>query len=209
MSADPTFLVLHTLRIRGFVSVDALTSALTSESDVCVRTLERLGEEGLAYHRQGHISGWTLTPAGRDMHLSELQRDRQRTNCVELLHPVYSEFVVRNSEFKQLCTDWQLRTGTGDGLIPNDHEDTEYDRAVIDRLVAFDRDNEPLLGQLGQALERLSGYRPRLSAAARAVAGGQLDRFTAPLSDSYHDIWMELHQDLILTLGVERTAADA
>lgn len=26
--------------------------------------------------------------------------------------------------------------------------------------------------------------------------------------DSYHDIWMELHQDLLLTTGREREAAD-
>ncbi|MHB1445808.1 MAG: hypothetical protein ACYCTI_08225 [Acidimicrobiales bacterium] len=131
------------------------------------------------------------------------------TSCIELLQGDYSEFASRNSELKQLCTDWQLRNDTDGGLIPNGHEDVEYDRAVIDRLLAFDQDIGPLLGHLGEALGRLSAYRPRLSAAARAVAGGQLRRFTAPLADSYHDIWMELHQDLILTLGLERTSADA
>jgi len=28
------------------------------------------------------------------------------------------------------------------------------------------------------------------------------------MSGSYHDLWMELHQDLMCTLGRERTAAD-
>ena len=29
-----------------------------------------------------------------------------------------------------------------------------------------------------------------------------------PLSDSYHDVWMQLHEDLLLTLGRDRSTAD-
>ena len=28
--------------------------------------------------------------------------------------------------------------------------------------------------------------------------------FTGVMCGSYHDVWMELHEDLILTLGVDR-----
>jgi hypothetical protein len=28
------------------------------------------------------------------------------------------------------------------------------------------------------------------------------------MADSYHDIWMELHQDLLVTMQLQRTAAD-
>ena len=38
---------------------------------------------------------------------------------------------------------------------------------------------------------------------------GDHDRMTKPLNNSYHDIWMEMHEDLIATLGLKRTEADA
>ena len=30
------------------------------------------------------------------------------------------------------------------------------------------------------------------------------DAVAKPLSGSYHDVWMELHEDLILTQGIDR-----
>ena len=58
-------------------------------------------------------------------------------------------------------------------------------------------------------IERFSAYGPRFAKALARLRAGDLDAFTRPLSGSYHDVWMELHQDLIVTLGMTRTAADA
>ncbi len=41
-----------------------------------------------------------------------------------------------------------------------------------------------------------------------AFRGGDDDALAKPLSGSYHDVWMELHEDLLATLGRERTDAD-
>jgi len=49
----------------------------------------------------------------------------------------------------------------------------------------------------------------RVIAALEAVQAGDHERLAAPLRDSYHDVWMELHQDLLLSLDRQRTAADA
>ncbi len=35
---------------------------------------------------------------------------------------------------------------------------------------------------------------------------GDARAFTAPLAESYHTVWFELHQDFLLTLGLEREA---
>jgi hypothetical protein len=48
----------------------------------------------------------------------------------------------------------------------------------------------------------------RLAAALDRVRGGEVAAFARPMADSYHDIWMELHQDLLLSAGRERGAAD-
>jgi hypothetical protein len=53
---------------------------------------------------------------------------------------------------------------------------------------------------------RLASYRPRLRAAAQRLAAGETDMFTGVMKGSYHDIWMELHEDLICVLGIDRAA---
>jgi hypothetical protein len=80
---------------------------------------------------------------------------------------------------------------------------------VVDGLTGLDQRAGALLDRLVPSLPRVAGYRARLGQAVEAIRQGDRDKFTKPLCDSYHDIWMELHQDLILTLGVQRTAADA
>ena len=47
------------------------------------------------------------------------------------------------------------------------------------------------------------------TSALSRVESGDRDGFTRPLANSYHDIWMELHEDLLTGLKLARTAADA
>ena len=39
---------------------------------------------------------------------------------------------------------------------------------------------------------------------AQRVDAGDVRMFTGVMCGSYHDVWMELHEDLILTLGIDR-----
>jgi hypothetical protein len=36
--------------------------------------------------------------------------------------------------------------------------------------------------------------------------GGANNMFTGVMCGSFHDVWMELHEDLILTQGIDRAA---
>ena len=38
-----------------------------------------------------------------------------------------------------------------------------------------------------------------------AVGGGDTRFVASPRVDSYHSVWFELHEDLLATLGFERT----
>ena len=104
-----------------------------------------------------------------------------------------------NERFKALCGDWQLRNGD-----PNDHADSSYDGEVIARLGKLDAETQPVVVALGAALPRLQPYAPRLEAVCQRVAGGETNMFTGVMCGSYHDVWMELHEDLILTQGIDR-----
>jgi hypothetical protein len=113
---------------------------------------------------------------------------------------VYESFEPLNREVLQVCTDWQVRPGGA----PNDHADAAYDWSVIDRLVGVDERVGPLLRRLSGAVGRFAPYRERLRSARRRVEGGERDWFTSPRVNSYHTVWMELHEDLLAALGRER-----
>jgi hypothetical protein len=105
-----------------------------------------------------------------------------------------------NREVLQVCTDWQVRPG---GAL-NDHADDAYDWSVIHRLEALDDRAGPVLRRLAGTDSRFGGYRERLRAARRRVVDGERDWLTSPRLDSYHTVWMELHEDLLAALGLER-----
>jgi hypothetical protein len=206
--SDPTFRVLHALKLRGFADA-AVVAEVTGLSGAEIdRYLAEAAEAGWARRREGRICGWALTPEGRSRDAESLWAEREASGCREVVSAVYDEFAELNGRFKELCTDWQLRT-LGANQVPNDHTDAIYDRSVIAGLVAIDEGAQPMCLRLGQALDRMAGYGPRLSRALARVQSGDRDGFARPLANSYHDVWMEMHEDLIATLGLVRTAADA
>ena len=54
-------------------------------------------------------------------------------------------------------------------------------------------------------MARFGRYRERLDRALIRVDGGDHTMLAAPLTDSYHTVWFELHEDLLTTLGIERS----
>jgi hypothetical protein len=51
---------------------------------------------------------------------------------------------------------------------------------------------------------RLGRYSAKLRAALDHVHGGQTQWLSRPLIDSYHTVWFELHEELILAAGLTR-----
>ena len=45
---------------------------------------------------------------------------------------------------------------------------------------------------------------PRRRDGAIVVAGGETNMFTGVMCGSYHDVWMELHEDLLQLQGIAR-----
>jgi hypothetical protein len=200
--------VLHTLVVKGFASAEAIGHATGIAPGRIVQVLAELRDEGFATLREGRLTGWSPTPAARERH-RELVAGPLAPVDGEHALSWYEQFRGINADLKQLCTDWQVRTAADGSLVPNDHADAGYDRIVLERLHALDARIGTVCADITHSLPRISRYRDRLADALAAIEAGDRERFTKPLSESYHDIWMELHQDLLLTLGLERTAADA
>jgi hypothetical protein len=198
--SHPEFVTLHALRIKGFAPVPTIAEmAALAEADVHAH-LTSFQESGHAQFREQR-GLWQLTPDGRAVHLERLADDIASARAIDRLSELYEPFLQHNVEFKQLCTDWQLRDGA-----PNDHTDADYDRDVIERLDALHGSASPVVSSLAEILRRLGPYAPRLDQVLRRVVNGETNMFTGVMCGSYHDVWMELHEDLILTQGIDRGA---
>jgi hypothetical protein len=196
--SDPRFRVLHALRIKGFAKADLLAEVTGLPEHDVEGELADLQTHGLAVFREARAL-WQLTPAGREAHATALAVDIHHPGLREALGDSYGPYLKLNEEFKELCGAWQLRDGS-----PNDHTDAAYDRQVIDRLLEIDRKVQPICHALAAQLDRLAPYGPRLRHTAQRVDAGDVRMFTGVMCGSYHDVWMELHEDLILTLGIDR-----
>ena len=87
---------------------------------------------------------------------------------------------------------------------PNDHSDPVYDRDCTARLADLDRASRDLIAAMAASVPRIERYRPRLARAAACVANGDTKRFTGVMCESFHDIWMEWHEDLIVLQRIDR-----
>lgn len=196
MSYSPAeeFEVLHGLRIKGMTQPDdivattglarPLVDAVLADSVSHERARERTG---------GRVQGFMLTTAGRDRH-AELRANHVPAEQDGLV-AAYDAFLVPNQEFKTLTTKWQTEA-SGDPAI------------VLAELVAIHEAVNRVLEQASTSLPRMRFYGPRFSMALEAFQGGDSSALAQPMSGSYHDVWMELHEDLLQLLARERTDAD-
>ena len=141
---------------------------------------------------------WMITPDGKAAHEPKLV---DAASGLALDRLPYERFLALNDDFKRLCTDWQVKDGQ-----PNDHSDEAYDDAIRARLAEHDDVSQPVVSEVGGVVGWMAPYGRRLAAARERFVGGDPKALTGVMCDSYHDIWMELHEDLILTQGIDRAA---
>jgi hypothetical protein len=186
--------VLQAVRLKGRVSLADLAATLGESTDDVAGTVERLTKSGLL------IDGKALrvSPDGR-VRLDELLVAERRQIDTAALAAAYADFRVVNAEFKALVTDWQLKDGW-----PNTHDDTAYDAAVLTRLDKVHHRVTPIVAAAAAQVPRLSHYSAKLQAALDNIHGGDTAWLSRPLIDSYHTVWFELHEELIVAAGLTR-----
>jgi hypothetical protein len=89
-------------------------------------------------------------------------------------------------------------------MASNDHTDPRWDDRVLDALGSVGRELDPLDAELANALARLGGYADRYRDAFVRASRGERRWVDGLGIDSCHAVWMQLHQDLLTTLGLER-----
>ena len=188
------------LRIKGFAKAETIAETANLSIEQAQQQLDALiarhwaenTRMGVRLTAEGKAEADRLIAAERDM------TDASRTK------DLYERFCDLNNAFKSLVTDWQMRSVDG-ATIVNSHQDEDYDRSVLERLDDLHPRMLQLIGDLAQALPRLGGYGPRFDVALERIRKGETRYLTAPIIDSYHTVWFELHQDLIQVCGLNRS----
>ena len=188
--------VLQAVRLKGRVSRTDLAVTLGEDPNELAVVVDRLVASGLVLDS----NVLRVSHDGR-AHLDELLTEERRHVDVAVLSAAYADFRAVNTEFKALVTDWQLADGR-----PNTHEDAEYDALVVARLDDVHRRVTPIVDAAADQLPRLSRYSAKLQSALDKVHAGETMWLSRTLIDSYHTVWFELHEELILAAGLTREA---
>lgn len=176
--------LLHEVRMRGMLQ------------DPPAGPTTELEASGLAARKREFL---ILTGEGRETHRRWARLDEGSEEHA-VAQRAYEAFLPLNQELLKICHDWQVLPG---GAL-NNHRDAKYDWDVIDRLEALDERAGPIVRRLGRAVSRFGEYRARLRSARRRVSDGEHRWLASPQCDSYHTVWMQLHEDLLGALGIDR-----
>ncbi|MEO3786708.1 hypothetical protein ABGB12_25565 [Actinocorallia sp. B10E7] len=185
--------VLNALAIKGLAEVSELTEATGRPEHEVAAVLSELEAAGHVRLRKGRIKGWTVTAEGKARRQGLLRDALAGSEAIRVVEDAYTAFLPVNGRFKQACSRWQADQDAA---------------AARESLALVHGQVTPLLAAVSAAVPRFGRYEQRLAEARRRFESGESGALTAPRQRSYHDAWMELHADLLATLGRSRTAAD-
>jgi hypothetical protein len=205
LRSDPELLVLHALRCSGASSSERIAGIVGPLAELVTESaLLDLAAEGLVTHGAGPFGGWRVTDAGRKADAEMIAAELEAAGTRPQVQAAYDDFLPLNGRVLDICGAWQVRSAAVP-MVLNDHRDAEYDAAVLDRLTAVDDQGQEICARLAAGLHRFSHYGPRLASALQRATHGELGLVTDTL-DSYHTVWFQLHEDLLVTLGIDRHA---
>jgi len=198
--------VLLALRIRGNADTPVVAARAELSEDDVKSVLDSLVGTGEVEYKETTSFGsfWRFTNEGQSRVLALLAKELDDAGARVVVTETYERFLAVDRSFKELCTDWQL--SDVEEQVLNDHGDAAYDAAVIARLADADRVVQSICRELAERLARFDGYGRRFSDALGRVQAGEVEWFTRPMIDSYHEVWFKLHEDLLATLGIERAS---
>lgn len=201
-STGSDLLVLHTLRCIGFADLARVAEATGLPAPDVKSELADLAAVGHVRQMAGAFGGWGLTEAGRAADAERIAAELKTAGARTAVVAAYDDFLVLNPELLDLCTAWQTRSADG-AMTLNDHSDPGYDARVLDRLTDLDQRAGRVCADLSAALRRFQRYRVRLTGALDRAKCGALDYVTDNTA-SYHIVWFQLHEDLLVTLDIPR-----
>jgi hypothetical protein len=190
-------LVLHAARTLGYATAARIAEWLgLPEAEVTERLSNAQSRGWAAYSSFAGDGGWSLTEAGKHRGERLLATELDAAGARRAVEDVHQDFLPVNDVVGAACTAWQLaEMGIGEAPV-----------TLTATIAALEEPAHVLAGleaRLTAHLSRFGGYHRRF-AAALSRAGTEPAWITGTGRDSCHQVWFELHEDLIATLGLTR-----
>ena len=203
VSDEKTYAVLTAILLKKVSDASALSEATGLPLDDTGRILGELEKRQAVFSMNSSVmateSGTALVKEIAARNYGELRGDPE-------LERWHARFEPLNRQFLSAVTAWQT-VDVGGTKLSNDHSDSEYDDKVRSRLDGLVNKMSHLLEEIGAKVPRLLRYRDRLNSALDKSYAGD-SRFISDVRvDSLHTVWFEMHEDVLLVLGKERTDA--
>lgn len=187
-----TLLTLHAVRLLGFADTQAVAARFTQDPGLVESQLIDAGVNGLVSHSTfAGSSGWSLSSLGRVENERLLAEELEHSAARDIVLAVHDDFADINTGVVGACSAIQLQSRVSDEAMD----------VLIGALASW----RPLEAQLTGSLPRFKGYSERLLGALKHAARDTA-WLTAMDRDSFHRVWFELHEDLIATLGIQRSS---
>jgi hypothetical protein len=190
---DEEFAVLNAVYLRKMVTVEAMTGITGLDPETVGTHAAALAERGLIADVGG--GNWMLEqPEGvrgaieaYDERYAELRNDVQ-------VEAWYQRFESLNTQFLKAISAWQT---------------SGEDEGVLDKLLRLVDRQIKALTTFAETLPRYQRYAQRLTQALDRVESGDSEYVTSLARDSIHNVWFELHEDILTVLGRPRDVAEA
>ena len=198
-------LALHGLRVLGYAGAPRIAGRYGLDPGATAEyLLDHQARGWVSRTSFGGSSGWSLTDAGRAEDERRLAAELDLAGARDEVAAAHRQFLPLNDRLGAACTNWQIRPAPGEPLAANDHTDPRWDDRVLDTLASLGgslrRVCEPLAGRLS----RFGGYAGLYGSAVAKARAGQYAWIDAPDRDSCHLVWIQFHEDLLATLGLDR-----
>ncbi|MEZ5412548.1 MAG: PEP/pyruvate-binding domain-containing protein [Acidimicrobiales bacterium] len=164
------------LVLKGMATAEALATLAEVGVDTVTAVLDALVAVG--HVAPGPGGRYLLTPDGSAAAEAAYQEEARIVG--PHIEPVLDRFHHLNSRFKQVITDWQMRTVDGQQVM-NDHSDADYDAAVLGMLTSEIHTGIcEIIDVVTVGLGRIGAYRARLDRAVEAIGAGDLQMVAHP-----------------------------
>lgn len=192
-------LVLHAVRLAGFADTEAVADRIDLTANIVGDTLRGLeGQYLIERMTFADSGGWILTEAGKGRDAELLREELKASGARRVLQATVEDFESNfNPRLVQAVTAWQLHSST-------DRADRSVE--VLRELTDLADGLSFLMADLAGWLPRFSRYPRQYSAALEKARAGD-DQWVAGVGRlSCHIVWAELHEDLLSSLGRDRSA---
>lgn len=190
---DESYAVLNGVYLRKMVTAEVVHDITGVPADRIRTILDELEALGLVADVGGgnwmleHPDGVRAAIAAYDERYADL-----RTSPEVLTW--YERFEVLNAQFLKTLSAWQT-SGSDDAAL-------EKVLRLVDRQVKA-------LTSFVSHVPRYQRYVDRFEAATEKIEAGQTEWVTSLTLDSVHNVWFELHEDILTVLGRPRDVAEA